>query len=458
MSQPKKPPTFVGFRDRGDVLQFDYQPSDPAVKGLWTTTVQNGVADCSCVGFVNHQRCHHCEDALGRAEQHRLSKEPAAPLSMAPAAVGSRGVSRRNRAMMIPEPHELTGMIKLSSALAMGAGFAIPATFDSGPKVFAAAFKAWELDVPVMTMLGHSFIVNGKLEFDAQLMCGLIQREIPGARWDWIVEPSETQGAHVLLIVNDIKRSEGRWTPADADRAGQLRMPRRKKVEFWEVNAQGKNVPHFATEKNADGKDVPVYEDVPGNWQLWPTRMYAWAVVKIAARLGAADVINGLTALNVGSDLVVEQPPAAIAEYTQVRDEFAEDPFARATAEASEQEAPPPSPEPPPQAEPTAYPWLPPLQAIRTRDFGAIEDRAIAAVVGAETAEDMLAAIDRWIFQDGPAADLQGRARELMKAASKWQLDRIEAEATAKRTPVPAGARSMAEAQKAWADDDFEGR
>lgn len=478
-------PMFVGFQDKGDTLEFQYRShSDPSK--TWTTTVQNGIAVCNCTGYQAHGNCYMLADALGRAEMHRLASAPASVTVPVQVPAGRGGaVQRRDRAMLIPTAEEITSMIKLSNALALSAGFAIPDVFDSSPKVFSAVLYAWERDVPPMTVLNHCLIVNGRIEPDAQLMAGMIQRARPGARWKWIVEPSEAEGAEVELWINGMKRATGKWTPADALRSKQLEMPRRRVIAEWgERGANGKSRPIFAKDERGN----ILTEDQPGNWQLWPTRMYAWAVIKIAARLGASDLINGLDALTMGASTLMIEEEATAAPLMggagpTAREQFAEDPWALAPAEnlartaaetvirdahSAPQAAPEPAPAAAPAPEPsqatqTGYPWLPPLQALRARHFTAVDDRAIGAVVGAE-GPDMLEAIDRWCFAGGPAADLSERMRELLKLATRWQLDQAEADALAGRQPaepqaaMPLGARSMAEARKEWNDEDFDGR
>lgn len=85
------------------------------------------------------------------------------------------------------------------------------------------------------------------------------------------------------------------------------------------------------------------------------------------------------------------------------------------------------------------YAWLPGLQALRKRDFVAVDNEAIGAVVDAKDV-GLMAAIDRWIFANGPTDDVYGRARELLILAGKWRLDHLPA-----REPsgvAPAGGKS----------------
>lgn len=450
-------PTLIGFRDVADGLEFDYRSEHDPAK-TWTTRVQNGQAVCNCIGYANHQKCLHLGDALGRAESHQASSHStAAPALMAPTALPANRpiLERRQRSVMIPTPTELTGMIQLANALAMGSGFAIPQHYDSSPKVFAAVYWGWEKDVPPMTVLSHTFVVNGRLEPDAQLLMGMILRARPNCEWRWIVEPNEATGGEVELYIHGIKRSSGKWTPADAMRAGQLTMPKRKMIDFWEEHGAGKKArPVFKL--GTDGK--PLFEDAPGNWQLWPTRMYAWACVKIAARLGAADVINGMDALNIGGDLLIETEPAALlsesAGFVSAREEFSRDPW-HPPAEPSEAPEPPDATPPPaPYAPVDQYLWLPLLVAARTRDFAAVDDRSIGAIVGAEDEDQMLEAIEKWVFAEGETTSLDARIRELLKLATRWQLDRLEDDAKKQPTPMNRGT-GLAGAQQRWRDDDF---
>lgn len=470
MSQPKSPPTLTGFRDLGATLEFQYRSASDPTK-TWTTMVNPalGTTSCNCVGCATHGHCYHEADALGRAEAHRLSSTPApitAPLPVPARRAGGGAVQRRERMMMIPSADDLHDMIKLSSAVAGAAGFAFPDYYSDSRRVFAAVLWAWERDVPVMTTLNHTFAVNGKIEADAQLMAAMIARARPGVEWRWLVEPSEADGAEVELWIGGMRKATGKWTPADALRAKQLDMPRRKAIESWEDGPGGKRRPKFKTD--AEGK--PVYEDVPGNWQLWPTRMYAWAAIKIAARLGAPDLINGLEGLSMSQLGEIPEQASPFADVP-IRDQFGENPWhagtpAPAEAAPETREAPQES-APPSVATPTGYPWLPPLQALRAHNFEAVADRAIGVIVKAEGA-DMMEAIDRWCFAEGPAADLHGRMRELLKLATRWQLDQAEQEGrqTAEqpqRTPMfgepaPTGARSvsLSEARRSWTNDDEE--
>lgn len=453
MATKEKAAKLLGFRDLGERLEFDYESSEGAGKG-WTVATGPEGESCGCIGFVNHGHCYHADDAKLRAAAHRGSTGwevvPTAPTPLAP----NRSIQRRDRMVMIPTPDELNGMIKLASALAMAAGTAIPEQFDTGPKAFAALFWGWERDVPMMTVFAHCLIVNGKIEPDAQLMMGLIQRERPGTEWRWIIEPSEAEGAHVELWIDGKKRSDGKWTPADALKSKQLSVPTKRRIEKWDKSANGKSFPVFA--KDSAGNFI--IDEVPGNWQLWPTRMYAWSAVKIASRLGASDVINGLTALAIGGDLMVETTVAPALAYGGVRDAFEADPFAAAAAETAPaaaaaptaaetaSEAPPApqdgpkEPEPAPQAVRAGeYPWMAPLQDLRAAKYPAVDDADIGAIVKAE-GPDILAAIDRWIFSPGGAVDIPERVHLLLRQATRWQLDQLD-----RRPPTRAQASMLPE-------------
>lgn len=417
-------------------MEFKYESKTEPGK-FWTTVVERGQAVCDCIGYVNHGKCHHQDDSLAQVKAalgETLMGERSLVAAAAPkhTAIPARPTVRTPHAMM-PSRDEIRSMIDLSNALARGAGVMIPKHYDKSEKVFAAAYFGWELGVPVMTVLRHTFVINGRIEPDAQLMMGLVIARDPTAEFRWKVGPDALLGAEVELWLRGNHVSTGKWLPSDAERSGQLKMPRKKVVTGWKPGRNGRDVPEF--EMDAQGKYVMV--DEPGNWQLWPSDMYAWAAVKRACRFGASHLINAIEGMfSLGATLISE---SFAVDAANAEEEYGSmgtaglmelDPFAGQMATPGDDDppaAPTPGPAPAPQdAPPVAsdtpsptptpvgdvspqesapvqpqgkYLWLDDLQRLRANEFKSVDSKEICAFLEVDPEfVNELDAIEEWIF------------------------------------------------------------
>lgn len=255
-------------------------------------SIDGSLAHCNCVMFYRKGECPHADYAL---QQWRLRKGAAmqdqqldfAPPS-APPANGSTALAVRQEAVpdvvrsplilgrpprsLLPTGQEMRSMAILANKMYVVAGQGIPSCWDSGPKAFMAIMQGWELGVRPLVALNNMFIVNGRLGMYAELMMGIVQQRDPTAKFVWTIEAhydaanakEPTGGAEVELWRSGILVSRGRWMVSDAIRAQQIKL--------------------------SDTK----FLDSSAPWARYPTRMLAWAAVKIAVRLGASDLIHSI--------------------------------------------------------------------------------------------------------------------------------------------------------------------
>lgn len=341
-------------------------------------------------------------------------------------------VPATNRPLVMPQS-DILALVHLSNALARSAGYAVPKEMNDPRKVFIVIYAGAELGIRPMVAINNMFLVNGRLEKNAQLMMGIVMAHDPTAEFRFVQGPALDVGCKVELWRRGSLRAVGMWTPEDATRSGQLESKRRK-VEKWKQGRDGRWVPDkFATDANGQ----PVYEEAPpGRWQLWPTDMYAWAAVKRACRLGAPDLIN---AIDVGGGVAVEtveepEPPAQIAppaEPVAFLDQFEapNEPLSPSVGSQEPQDADPSEYPPESGSAPQAatgeaeyeFFWMPVLLPLRAKL--SITDDEFNAIVGPGPKEEMFQRIDRWLF-DQEFTDINVRVRQLIGAVQ------------AKRTPA----------------------
>lgn len=195
---------------------------------------------------------------------------------------------------LIPDADEIRGIVELANRAPMAAGTALPAHLNNAGTAFACFLAGWELGVRPMTAARHIVVVHGRAEPDAQLMQGIVLANDPTAEFR-IVEYS-TEAATVELWRAQRKmhaeptlRIRARYTLEDARRAEQ---GYRRKVDRWEPTGRGKDRPVFAI--GADGQFV--LEPVDGAWWTHTALMLCYNAIRVACKLGAPDIINGVLA------------------------------------------------------------------------------------------------------------------------------------------------------------------
>lgn len=210
---------------------------------------------------------------------------------------------------ILPTKDEWTTIISIANQLGQHAKDLLPRGIDTPGKVLAVALKGREIGVPPMAALAHMFVVNGKVDMDAQLMMGVIRARDPRIDFEWLQR--DEQGCRVLLHRPGKQPVEGKYTQADAIHAGQ-----------WD-------------------KEV---------WKKFPKDMLAWAAVKRACRFGAPEYVNALTVTMFGEFTSEEPIPEDFTAGELLRDDAngSEQPVTQATVSDARQIAePPPKPQPP---------------------------------------------------------------------------------------------------------------
>jgi hypothetical protein len=228
----------------------------------------------------------------------------------------------------LPTHPEIEIMRVIATTVSKAAGM-VPDWIKTEEQALAVMIAGHEMGLAPMTALRHVYIVNGRTDFDAQILMGMIKAGDPTA--DFAFERYDAEGCVVVLHRAGKRPLRVSYTKVDAEASGQLTPKTRKKYDSdaWEWDPVAKK------NRIKRGARSTGIENVDGPWQLYPRDMYAWAAIKRAGRLGAPDVINGIpshgvrelidapakwvaapdpmTALNPGDDGKVSPVMAAVA-------------------------------------------------------------------------------------------------------------------------------------------------
>lgn len=187
----------------------------------------------------------------------------------------------------LPTVPEIEIMRVIASTVAKAAGM-VPDWIKTEEQALAVMIAGHEMGLAPMTALRHVFIVNGRTEFDSQILMGLIKAGDPSA--DFEFERLDREGCIVTLHRAGKRPLRVSYLKADAEASGQLTPKQRKKYApddwYWDAAAKKNKL-------KSNARSIGM-EDIPGPWQLYPRDMYAWAAIKRTGRLGAPEIINGI--------------------------------------------------------------------------------------------------------------------------------------------------------------------
>jgi hypothetical protein len=181
-------------------------------------------------------------------------------------------------AAALPSRAEIDIIGLLARSVVAAKGHAVPLTIDSPAKAFAVMLAGWEVGAKPMAALRHMFVVNGRTEPDAQLMMGIVKARDPSARFVFHTRSADLCDVELFRNGRSVVRIA--YGEADAERAGLLKKG--------------------------------------GPWTQYRPDMMAWAAVKRACRLGAPDLVNAISGVDVGEagDLMsgLEEEIEAVAQ------------------------------------------------------------------------------------------------------------------------------------------------
>ncbi len=190
-------------------------------------------------------------------------------------------------AALLPTSVELQLMGSIARMAVEAAGHSIPAHLNTPGKVMAVLLSGFEAGLRPMTALRHRHIVNGRVEFSAQALAGIVMAKEPG------------------ITFEVVSRS-----PVTA--AVRFRRPSRG------VDATYEHTLEMAKTAGLLRKDGP--------WHTYPADMLVWACVKRLVRLYASDLANNIGGGGVGAasallDAAPAAPVGAVLAITDVHDE-----------------------------------------------------------------------------------------------------------------------------------------
>jgi len=265
---------------------------------------------------------------------------------------------------VLPTRPEIGIMTELARSVVNARGHAVPAAVDTPAKAFAIMLAGWEVGAKPMTALRHMFVINGRTEPDAQLMMGIVKARDPSARFVFHSRADDLCDVELFRGGRPVVRLA--YTAADAERAGLLKKG--------------------------------------GPWTQYRKDMMAWAAVKRVCRLGAPDLINAISGVDVGEagDMMGDLPDedASVIEAEVV-------PAGELLNEGDEPEGEEEPEEPEPEA-PTSEPDMPKL-----RNLGDLYNAAIKRL-GYKDKGTVLATLE---CPESQIADLPAAWRKLVAAA-----------------------------------------
>ena len=259
-------------------------PSETTPGQEYRVDVRHGQAVCDCPAGAMGRECKHAREAkeMMMVTEQRIPDEGPPYSDMADIPETAMGLAGDGPPLPLPVRLEertlpTQGELQIISTIArtvIGAkGHAVPASIDTPAKAAAVMLAGWELGLKPMTALRHVFVVNGRTEPDGSAMMGLVKAGDPTAAFIFhtytneLCDVSLHRGGHLAA------RCE--YTLKDAQASGQ------------------------AKKKRVKDRDTNQWKEIDGPWQLYVRDMLAWNAVKRVCRLGAPDLINAITSVNV---------------------------------------------------------------------------------------------------------------------------------------------------------------
>lgn len=240
----------------------------------YKTTVHDGQGACDCWGYRRHGHCWHVQRLLEKEKQMTDNEKAIAVRDEddTPPAPMALTIPERT----LPTSGELAVMAQIAKTLAAVRGHSVPKEIDSPAKAAAVILAGWEVGLKPMTAFRRIFVVNGRTELDAQALMGVVRAKDASA--EFIFHEYETDRCRVELRRGGKSVVTASYTLEDATKSGQV--------------AKG------------------------GPWKTYPRDMCAWAAVKRACRLGAADLINAIPAVDVGAagDMLMGEEDAGLRD------------------------------------------------------------------------------------------------------------------------------------------------
>lgn len=296
----------------------------------YTVYAYAGRAECDCPGHLTHgSECRHMKEVLMSHAEVQIDHDE---VSQALVPI----VPQRVKPQLMPSANDMQAAMFIATNSGRAAGIAYPASITNPDVAMMIMLRGIMLGVDALTALRHITAINGSMEPDAQLMMGLViaksqERDGVPAEFRWVEVSAEK--AHVQLLRRGNVVVDIEYTLEDAKRAGRYldeeHWPSRRKVATWKKNPNtGKNVPEtFA--KDADGKDVWERQRPDSYWYSNTALALCYNAAKIACKLGAPDLINGIDA---------GVPAAMLEEGTPEADDWAvlDHPALRAGASAGQ--------------------------------------------------------------------------------------------------------------------------
>jgi hypothetical protein len=226
---------------------------------VYHVQILNGIAICNCPGYSNNGHCWHQGEGLKMNER----EDPPETMALVPIQVNPPEAA-------LPSVQEINIMALIAGRAAKAEGL-VPKAIQTEDQAFAVMLAGWEVGAKPMTALRHIFVVNGRTEPDAQLMMGIVRAKDSSARFVFHTRTTQVCDVELWRRGRSIVRIQ--YSLQDAKTSGQL--------------AKG------------------------GPWHLYPADMLSWAAVKRACRLGAPDLINAISGVDVGE---AEDMMAGLAE------------------------------------------------------------------------------------------------------------------------------------------------
>jgi hypothetical protein len=163
----------------------------------------------------------------------------------------------------LPTHPEIEIMRVIATTVSKAAGM-VPDWIKTEEQALAVMIAGHEMGLAPMTALRHVYIVNGRTDFDAQILMGMIKAGDPTA--DFAFERYDAEGCVVVLHRAGKRPLRVSYTKVDAEASGQLTPKQRKKYDSdafeWDPVAKKSRIKRGARSTGM--------EDVLGPWQLYP--------------------------------------------------------------------------------------------------------------------------------------------------------------------------------------------
>lgn len=236
----------------------------------------DGALYCNCEASAFNLSCWAVKAVREELEMTNATAVTIAPIQL------QRPVS------LIPSDSELARMEKVAGIILAG-GVDLPDALDTPQKVMAVMLKGRALGLDPTIAIDHIHIIDGHAVPDAQILAGILARDVPNSQL--LIQHEDPEQSCTMRLIMPSRGIDATYTVTMQDSDVSMLVQR--------------DTPHQVQGRNG------AYTTKPGGWVMYPRDRLRWHATKRLLRIYAPDVINGLSSYGMGEQ---EEPEMMVIE------------------------------------------------------------------------------------------------------------------------------------------------